>query len=142
MNQISKEFHFSASHTLHGLPNDHKCSNMHGHNYIVIVELRGELDDTGFVKDYGDLYPIKNWIDDVLDHAHLCRDKAEAEAVFELMKLLRGNEFEQRTFILGANTSAENLAKAIFTRFKTDFPQLKTVKVSETPKTWAEYGVQ
>ena len=39
MYRITKEFHFSASHQLAHLPHDHQCARMHGHNYIVEVEL-------------------------------------------------------------------------------------------------------
>lgn len=39
MFRITKEFHFSASHQLCRLPVDHQCARLHGHNYIVVVEL-------------------------------------------------------------------------------------------------------
>src|SRR5215468_9371730 len=32
---ISKFFEFSAAHHLTGLPDDHPCSRVHGHNYVV-----------------------------------------------------------------------------------------------------------
>ncbi|MFI6697695.1 6-pyruvoyl trahydropterin synthase family protein [Streptomyces sp. NPDC050509] len=51
---ISKEFHFSASHQLDGLPEDHPCGRLHGHNYVVALELSAPtdgLDTTGFVRD-------------------------------------------------------------------------------------------
>ena len=35
---ISKEYHFSASHQLHDLPEDHPCHRLHGHNYVVEVD--------------------------------------------------------------------------------------------------------
>ncbi|HBU96439.1 6-pyruvoyl trahydropterin synthase family protein, partial [Thalassospira lucentensis] len=38
---ITKQFAFSASHQLAGLDADHPCSRLHGHNYIVEVELKG-----------------------------------------------------------------------------------------------------
>ena len=73
MYTITKEFHFSASHILHGLSDNHPCSRLHGHNYILKVELKAiNLEkSTGFVKDYRELDVIKNWIDDNLDHRHL-----------------------------------------------------------------------
>ena len=42
MYRISKEFHFSASHQLTDLPADHQCARLHGHNYIVVVELNSD----------------------------------------------------------------------------------------------------
>ena len=56
MYRITKEFHFSASHQLEHLPDDHQCAQLHGHNYIVIVELASTiLNRNGFVRDYGEL---------------------------------------------------------------------------------------
>ncbi len=112
---ITKEFHFSASHVLTGLRNEHPCGRMHGHNYIIKVELSSYgLDYTSFVQDYGDLAPIKEFIDSKLDHRHL-------------------NE------ILPKQPSAENIAVFLYYKFKEQFPLLSGIGVSETPKTWAWY---
>lgn len=112
---IEKEFHFSASHILFGLQDGHPCGRMHGHNYIIKVELSSlDLDLNSFVLDYGELKPIKMFIDDHLDHRHL-------------------NE------ILPGQPSAENIAMFLYNKFKTQFPLLTGIGVSETPKTWAWY---
>lgn len=112
--RITKEFHFSASHVLEGLPEGHQCGRMHGHNYIVVVELSGQLNDVGFVVDYGDLKPVGNFIDMWLDHRHL-------------------NDH------MTVNPTAEHLAAYLFNHFARRFPALSAVRVSETPKTWAEF---
>lgn len=116
MFRISKEFHFSASHQLKGLPEDHPCARLHGHNYIVVVELESEnLNQVGFVRDYRELGPLKKYIDDELDHRHL-------------------ND------ILGDDqVTAELLAKYLYDWCKARWPETSAVRVSETPKTWAEY---
>lgn len=115
MYTISKEFHFSASHVLNGLPKEHPCSRLHGHNYIVRVFLQSDiLDETGFVKDYRALEPIKKFIDDIMDHRHL------------------NDEFS-------FNPTAENLSKHLFDLFKIEFPALSAIEVSETPKTNCKY---
>ena len=58
--RITKEFHFSASHQLASLPPDHQCARLHGHNYIVEVELTADdLNEHGFVRDYQDLSVLK-----------------------------------------------------------------------------------
>lgn len=115
MYRISKQFHFSAAHILSQLPEGHPCSRLHGHNYIVEVVLESEaLDHNSFIVDYNDLYPVKEYIDATLDHRNL-------------------ND------ILPMATTAENIARFLFDRFKPEFPALKKIKVSETPKTWAEY---
>jgi 6-pyruvoyltetrahydropterin/6-carboxytetrahydropterin synthase len=56
MFRITKEFHFSASHQILGLGEDHPCARLHGHNYVVEVELMSdELNSIGFVRDYREL---------------------------------------------------------------------------------------
>jgi 6-pyruvoyltetrahydropterin/6-carboxytetrahydropterin synthase len=112
---ITKEFHFSAGHHLTGLPAGHKCARPHGHNYIVVVELQAaQLNDKGFVVDYGDLTPLKHYIDQIADHYYL-------NDVFQFQ------------------TSAESLARHFYEWCKGQWPQTAAVRVSETPKTWAEY---
>lgn len=126
MYTIRKEFHFSASHILEGLVKGHPCGRLHGHNYKVVVELRSaELDEKGFVKDYGDLKPIKEHIDQVLDHQHL-------NDVFK-------REIDSMGVIRPMQPSAENIAKALFDRYKEFFRELYAIEVCETPKTMARY---
>lgn len=116
---ISKDFAFSASHQLHDLRDGHPCARMHGHNYVVRVELTAAaLDDRGFVLDYGDLAPFGDWIDQHLDHRHL-NDVME-----------------------GGQPSAEHLAAHLYNVLMAVLAlQYRGVKaavgVSETPKTWA-----
>ncbi|WP_326688899.1 MULTISPECIES: 6-carboxytetrahydropterin synthase [unclassified Streptomyces] len=116
---ITKEFHFSASHVLDRLPSWHPCARMHGHNYIVVLELsarREDLTDAGFVRDYRELDTFKKWMDETLDHRHL-------------NEAMGG----------GISPSAENLAAWICDLWIEHYPELAAVRVSETPKTWAEY---
>jgi len=114
MHTISKEFQFSASYRLIGLPKGHPCSNLHGHNYTVKVFLRGPVNEDGFVQDYNELKPIKLWIDKNLDHKHL-------NDVFPFQ------------------TSVENMSEWIFNLFKPRFPLLHAIEMSETPKTTCRY---
>ncbi|MEH6629752.1 MAG: 6-pyruvoyl tetrahydropterin synthase family protein [Halopseudomonas aestusnigri] len=116
MYRISKQFAFSASHQLIGVPEGHPCSRLHGHNYIVEIELSGEtLNEAGFVRDYLELGELKKYIDDVLDHRHL-------------------NE------VLGDDmVTAERLSKHLFDWSLARWPEVTAMRISETPKTWAEY---
>ncbi|MFX0547004.1 6-pyruvoyl trahydropterin synthase family protein [Roseovarius sp. S1116L3] len=116
MYRITKEFHFSASHQLFGLPEDHQCARLHGHNYIAVVELASKtLNAHGFVRDYLELAPLKRYIDDELDHRHL-------------------ND------VLGDDcVTAERMAKHLYDWCAARWPETAAVKISETPKTWAEY---
>lgn len=116
MYKISKEYHFSASHQLPQLPKDHPCANLHGHNYVVEVELCSErLNEYGFVQDYRDLDALKAYIDSTFDHKHL--------------NDVLGND----------NVTAEQIAKHFYDWCKARWPETAAVRVSETPKSKAEY---
>ena len=98
---ISKEFHFSASHQLDHLPDGHQCARLHGHNYVVIVDLRcADLDANGFVLDYGELDSFADWIKRTVDHRHLNDVRAPKEGTAA-----------EREIQAAKNTTAENLAK-------------------------------
>ncbi|MEM7032603.1 MAG: 6-carboxytetrahydropterin synthase [Chloroflexota bacterium] len=115
MYRIAKQFHFSASHNLVGLPEGHHCARVHGHNYIVELILEAEaLDETGFIIDFGDLKPFGDIIENELDHRHL-------------------ND------VIPGPTSSENLACYLYQRAKAIWPEVARVRVCETPKLWAEY---
>lgn len=115
---ITKQFHFSASHVLDRLPSWHRCARMHGHNYVVELELSArteELGAVGFVRDFGDLDVVKRWLEETLDHRHL-------------------ND------VLGdIHPSAEHLCRWIFDHWADRLPELTAVWVSETPGSRAVY---
>jgi 6-pyruvoyltetrahydropterin/6-carboxytetrahydropterin synthase len=57
---------------LDGLPDDHPCSRVHGHNYIAKLFFdANQLDSVGFVVDFRALDPFKKYIDGTFDHRHL-----------------------------------------------------------------------
>lgn len=117
MYTITKQFSFSASHRLDHLPPDHQCARLHGHNYMVEVVVKSPLlDDRGMAQlDYGQLDPFAAYLKDTLDHRHL-------------------ND------VLPVRSTAENLAKFLFDRARALSPYVHAVRVSETPRTWAEYS--
>lgn len=58
----------AGSHKLN-LDYESKCQNLHGHNWIVTVYLKGEsLNHNGMLMDFTH---IKKQIHDVLDHQHI-----------------------------------------------------------------------
>ena len=65
--------------------------------------------------DYNELDELKKFIDETLDHRHL-------NEVF-------GHD----------DVTAENLACYLYDWSKQKWPQVSALRVSETPKTWAEY---
>lgn len=69
---IGKHFTFQAGHRLPSLPPEHKCGRQHGHSYEVEVIVTSDtLTHPGFVTDFGDLRPFKEFLDEHLDHRNL-----------------------------------------------------------------------
>jgi 6-pyruvoyltetrahydropterin/6-carboxytetrahydropterin synthase len=70
--RISRSFGFSASHQLRTLPAEHKCARLHGHNYTVTVTVSAaEIDEHGFVTDFANLGPLREYLRTRFDHRHL-----------------------------------------------------------------------
>lgn len=115
MYRIAKTFRFEAAHSLPSLPPQHKCHNLHGHSYVVTIELQSEtLDEHGFILDYGDLRDFAQLVS-WLDHSNL-NDK------------------------LPCATSAENLARWLFDCAAVYYGGLvSAVEVSESTSSWARY---
>ncbi len=73
MVSISKEYHFSAAHRIEDHP---KCGRLHGHNYKVVVTLfrpgkQPNLDEMGFVMDFGVLNKIMGPVLEIVDHRYI-----------------------------------------------------------------------
>jgi 6-pyruvoyltetrahydropterin/6-carboxytetrahydropterin synthase len=140
MYTISKDFSFSAGHKLIDLPDDHQCARIHGHNYTVrLVLAANELQPVGFVRDYGDLKMFKQLIDDQFDHRWL--------GFGMLAEYVGGVEPDQARIlrkptapVVDFNPTAENLAKYFYGIAIALFPEMSSVGVSETDKTWAYYA--
>jgi 6-pyruvoyltetrahydropterin/6-carboxytetrahydropterin synthase len=98
-----------------------KCINLHGHRYQLEVIVAGDMDDaSGYVVDLKHLADlIKAEIIQDVDHHNLNTDVAWLE---------------------GRIPTAENLARAFFERLSPHITQgtLRTVRVWETEKNWAE----
>lgn len=68
MYYVKKRLEISAAHRL-ALSYESKCSQLHGHNWIVTVECKAEtLNEDGMVVDFTH---IKRLVQDRLDHAVL-----------------------------------------------------------------------
>lgn len=129
---VFRKEHFNAAHRLHNPDwSDEKnqavfgkCNNpsFHGHNYELIVELRGEINpETGYVYDMkllSDL--IKEHILKKLDHKNLNLDTVE---------------FKQ------LNPTAENIAVVIWNilREKIDRNLELKIRLYETERNFVEY---
>ncbi len=122
---------FSAAHQLcdPDLPDEEnrrlfgKCANLHGHNYVLEVVVGGEVDRaSGYVFDLKSLSDVigSQVIRDV-DHRNLNTDVP---------------------WLKGRIPTAENLAQAFWERLRSELPDglLRSVRVWETDKNWAEIG--
>ena len=117
---IGKRFTFSASHQLSELPDGHQCARLHGHNYTVEVLVDSEqLVAPGFVTDFGDLAPLKAYLDTTFDHRHL-NDVIDAAPTSENL--------------------AAHIAGWVVEHLEPRIPgRLVRVRVCETESTWVEY---
>ena len=121
MYTIGKKFTFEAAHHLEGLPDGHKCGRVHGHSYVVEAVLASSvLTGPGFVVDFGELAPLRDYLRDHLDHQDL-------------------NE------VLDFAPTSERLAVHIYDWCvqHLDLPEsvhVVKVRVSETDLTFAEYA--
>ena len=128
---VSRSESFNAAHQLRdpALTDDEnrrlfgKCVNLHGHNYVLEVVVAGKIDDArGYVLDLKRLSDVmcRKIIQDV-DHRNLNTDVPWLE---------------------GRIPTAENLALAFWERLRPELPEglLRSVRVRETDKNWAEVG--
>ena len=128
---LTRTYRFSAAHRLHTprLSDDvnqkiyGKCNNLngHGHNYTVLVTVRGELDPkTGYVTDVETLdRVVQEKIVSRFDHQHLNYDPAFQDVV----------------------TTGENLAQLIWECLVNEMPSghLEKIGLIETRDNYFEY---
>ena len=128
---VSRRESFNAAHQLRDpdLSEDEnrrlfgKCVNLHGHNYVLDVVVAGEIDDaTGYIWDLKQLSDVmRRQVIHEVDHRNLNTDVP---------------------WLKGRIPTAENLALAFWERLQAELPEglLRSVRVSETDKNWAEVG--
>lgn len=112
--RIGKQYSFSAAHQLPLVPDGHPCKRLHGHNYVVQVEFRGEIaPKDGFCGnlDFADLDKVVKPIIERLDHQFL-------------------NDFIP-------NPTAELIAAYFLTEINKERSIYHSVTVWETPKCYA-----
>ena len=130
---VNRKAHFNAAHRLFNKNwSDEqnfevfgKCSypNYHGHNYEIIVAVKGEVDpETGFVMNLDELRKIiAIEVEDYLDHKNLNVDIEEFQNV---------------------NPTAENIVILIWNKIRAKLATDLELKVTlyETPRNFVEYA--
>lgn len=106
---LYKDFTFESAHRLPHVPEGHKCGRLHGHSFLVRLEITGEMDShTGWIMDFSDLTIAFKPIFDQLDHYYL--------------NDIPGLE----------NPTSEVLAQWIWQQLKSQLPVLSAVTIKET----------
>lgn len=114
---IFKEFSFDAAHKLPHAPEGHKCRNLHGHTYRVVIEISGEIDaTTGWLLDFAEIKSVFNPILIKLDHQYL--------------NDIKGLE----------NPTAENIAIWLWNQLKPELSNLYRIVLYETPTSGVYYS--
>ncbi|MDW7690515.1 6-carboxytetrahydropterin synthase [Flammeovirgaceae bacterium SG7u.111] len=108
---------------------DGHCKLVHGHNWSVELEFESdELDENGFVLDFGKFKKVKKWIADHLDHAIVVDQEDEL-----LKKLVFEEHPELFKPLVVPLPSCEGLAMFLYNKFKEvleeDFPRLKSGEI-------------
>lgn len=125
MYTVTKEFKFDSAHRLiNGYQG--KCKNIHGHTWKARFEVcSNELNQFGFVWDFGDFKTIKEFIDNELDHAMIISIQDMEMRRFCL-------ENEQKHFCMDNNPTSENIAHLLFDKaWQHNIPVI-AVEVDET----------
>ena len=113
---IYKEFSFDSAHFLSKVPDTHKCRQIHGHTYRLVIFIEGEIDaEIGWVMDFAEIKAIMNPLIDLVDH--------------KLLNDIPGLE----------NPTCELFAKWIWDLVKPKLPLLSKLELHETPTSGVVY---
>jgi len=116
--RVCKVFSFDAAHRL---PNyEGKCANLHGHRWVLEVEVSGRVGEDGMVVDFAKLKKTVNeLVIDKLDHSYL-NDIVENPTCENLLELIREILSEPLSYV-------------------SYFDSLERLRLYETPDSFAEW---
>lgn len=126
--QITKEFTFEAAHRL--IKNYcGKCSNNHGHSYIVKLHLEGEnLDEKDMLIDFKETKSLKAWIDEELDHVTMLW---EGDPMIEDLR-----KHDNKVLVTKKNPTAEHICEIILEKaqalFESSNIKVACIEINET----------
>ena len=129
---VTKEIHFCYGHRL--LDYDGVCKHPHGHNAVAEIEVRTDtLDPRNMVCDFSEVKRIaKGWIDEHLDHKMILRKDDPLVAPLE--------KLGEPIYRLDSNPTVERIARLIFEQIRRQGLPVVSVKVYETPTSFATYS--
>ncbi|MBO7166245.1 MAG: 6-carboxytetrahydropterin synthase QueD [Kiritimatiellae bacterium] len=132
---VTKSIKFDAAHIL----TNHQglCKNLHGHTYRVeatVMQQPGVESD--MVIDFKDLKKIcEELIISRFDHAFIYNSESAGESEIAAVVLKNG----MRVVALPFRSTAENLAQYFFKELKMRVKGLVSLRLWETPDSFAEY---
>jgi len=129
---VTKRIEFCYGHRL--LDYDGVCKHPHGHNAVVEVDVSTEtLDNRNMVADFSDIKRVvKGWIDHELDHKMILRHDDPLVAPLQTLN--------EPIYILDTNPTVERIAKLIFDEGRALGVNIITIRVWETPSSFASYS--
>jgi len=129
--QVVKKIGFSYGHRL--LDYDGKCAHPHGHDACVEIGLASrDLNKAGMVVDFAEItLVLKSFLDENFDHKMILRHDDV------LTKVLQ--DMGEPVYVMKDNPTAENIARVIFDHAKGRGMPVVSVKLWETPTSYAEY---
>jgi 6-pyruvoyltetrahydropterin/6-carboxytetrahydropterin synthase len=133
MYRVTKRIDFCYGHRL--LDYDGVCKHPHGHNAVAEIVVRtDQLDARNMVADFGEIKRlVKGWIDRELDHKMILRRDDPLVAPLQALG--------EPVYLLDSNPTVERIAKLIFDETRALGLDVVTVRVWETPTSYASYGV-
>ena len=134
--KITKRVEFDSGHRLPGVG---KCSNLHGHRFVLEATLAGEIEN-GMILDFSAIKTIlREAVVDRWDHAFLVWK--EDSTVREFLTTMPGH----KTVVTEDPPTVETLARDAYLLIekameRAEFTaRLESIRLYETPNSWADF---
>lgn len=105
---LFKDFTFEAAHLLPHVPVGHKCGRLHGHSFMVRLEITGEINqNTGWIIDFAELKAVFKPILNQLDHSYLNDIAGLENPTSEVLAIWIWKQLQPKSALLSAITIKE-----------------------------------
>jgi 7-cyano-7-deazaguanine synthase len=131
---IRKLYRVEMAHQLDAAVTKACSETIHGHSYVIEVFLRGPLDATGMVRDFGDLTAVKALVME-FDHALIVPASLGVEALSMLA------DHNRKLVVTPYNPTAERMAIDLLSRLRLREPLVFKVRIHETETGYAEVEI-
>ena len=136
--KVSKRFRWEAAHRLPWHTDG--CQHLHGHSYVMWIELEGVMGGRGMVIDFKEIKSVVKPLVDAWDHSILVAETDEG-----LLKAI--DLLNSKHYILPYDTSSENLCLYVahylkehaLEKLKAHHITSMTIRVQETETCFAEH---